>query len=254
MEALRAHAFGFLGAGEFDPWSEPVDRWLVQRARNGDGPVLILPTASAHEGEETFQMWANKGLEHYRTLGIPAEVVPIRTREDASKPELIARLDGASMVFFSGGNPARLAQVLSGTPFWTETVAALDDGLVYGGCSAGVAWLTETTFDSDSEDINAVWAPGLGYVRGTVFAPHWDTVDQWVPGATTFIAGSVKPGERLVALDEDTALVGDGRSWEVIGRSGIHVLEDGAWTSYRLGDAFQLELRIGPSEPAAAPA
>jgi hypothetical protein len=43
-----------LGSGEFDPWSEPVERWLLERSSNPDGPVLIFPTASAHEGDSTF--------------------------------------------------------------------------------------------------------------------------------------------------------------------------------------------------------
>jgi cyanophycinase len=244
-DGMRGRALGLLGAGEFDPWSEPVERWLLERARNADGPVLILPTASAHEGGETFSMWANKGLDHYRAIGVPAEVVPIKTREDAARPEFVARLQDASMVYFSGGNPARLTQVLNGTPFWTEVVAALDDGLSYAGCSAGVAWLTETTFDSDTESFDSVWAPGLGYVRGTLFAPHWDIVDTWIPGAKEFIAASVKPGDRLVAIDEDTALVGDGRSWHVMGRGGVYVLADGEWTTCWAGGTLDLELPIG---------
>jgi cyanophycinase len=248
VDALPGRAFGLLGAGEFDPWSEVVERWLLERARNVDGPVLILPTASAHEGEETFQMWASKGLEHYRALGVPAELVPIRTRTDAERPEIVAELEDAAMIFFSGGNPARLTQVLSGTPFWTEAVAAMDDGLAYGGCSAGVAWLSETTFDSDAQSFDSVWAPGLGYVRGTLFAPHWDIVDEWIPGAREFIVSAVKPGDRLVAIDEATALVGDGRAWRAMGRAGVHVLEDGAWTTHREGDAFEFDLRIGPTQ------
>jgi cyanophycinase len=248
VDGLPARAFGLLGAGEFDPWSEPVERWLLERARRADGPVLILPTASAHEGEETFQMWATKGLDHYRGLGIPAELVPIRTREDAGRPEFVDPLEGASMIFFSGGNPARLAQALGGTSFWTEAVAAIDDGLAYAGCSAGVAWLSETTFDSEAQSFDSIWAPGLGYVRGTMFAPHWDIVDDWIPGARDFIIAAVKPGDRLVAIDEATALVGDGRSWQVLGRAGVHVLEGGEWTLHGEGDAFELDLPIGPSQ------
>src|SRR2546425_4751050 len=94
-----------LGSGEFEPWTEPVDRWLLERA-TGDGTVLILPAASAPEGDGVFDMWANMGLTHYGRLGIPAEVVPLKTREDAERPELTERVSSASMVYFSGGNPA----------------------------------------------------------------------------------------------------------------------------------------------------
>jgi hypothetical protein len=68
-------SFAFLGSGEFDPWSEPVERWLLARSRNPSGPVLVCPTAAAHEGDESYDGWANKGLEHYRALGIAADVL-----------------------------------------------------------------------------------------------------------------------------------------------------------------------------------
>ncbi len=233
---------GFLGSGEFDPWSEPIERWLLARSRNPDGPVLVSPAAAAHEGEGIFDMWANKGLEHYRSLGIAAEVLPLKTREDASDDGLARRLDDASMIFFSGGNPARLAAILDGTPFWRALTRAMRTGLPYAGCSAGVACLTETTYDSDTTDTDSIWAPGLGHLRDALFGPHWDIVDTWVAGATEFIVASVRPGQAFVGLDEETAIVGDGERWEVIGRSKVHVLRDGAWARFVDGDTFELSL------------
>ncbi len=237
-------SYAFLGSGEFDPWSEPVERWLLERSRSHGGPVLVCPTAAAHEGDESYDGWANKGMDHYRAIGVPAEVLPLKTRDDASREDVIARLADASVIFFSGGNPARLTQVVLETPFWDALQAAILDGLPYAGCSAGVAYLTELTYDSDTQDLDSVWAPGIGYVRNALFAPHWDIVDTWIPGATEFISGSVKPGQTFIALDEETALVGDGRSWRVIGTAKIHVLRDGEWTRYADGDAFELPLEI----------
>ena len=105
-----------------------------------------------------------------------------------------------------------------------------------------MACLTETTYDSDTTDTDSIWAPGLGHVRDALFGPHWDIVDTWVPGATEFIVGSVRPGQAFVGLDEETAIVGDGERWEVIGRSKVHVLRDGAWARFVDGDTFELAL------------
>lgn len=233
-----------LGSGEFDPWAEPVERWLLERSRNPHGPVLVVPTAAAHEGDGSFDAWGEKGLAHYGEFQIPAEVLPLKTREDAQRDDLIARLDAASMVFVSGGNPARFTEVVRDTPFWDGLCLAIRDGLPYGGCSAGVACLTEVTYDSDVQDLDSVWAPGLGYVRNVLFGPHWDIVDTWIPGATEFIAGSIRDGQLFVGLDEETAMVGDGRRWTVMGRGGIHVLRGGRWSTYRHRDAFGLELPL----------
>jgi cyanophycinase len=233
--------WSLLGSGEFQPWSEAADRWLLSRA-NGDGSVLILPTASAPEGEDVFGRWASMGLDHFATLGIPARVVPLKGRADASDRDLVGSLDGASVVYFSGGNPAYLARTLEDTPFWDRLLERMIDGMGYAGCSAGVACLTETTFDSESQTFDAMYASGLGVIPRTVFAPHWDIVDSWIPGASDFIVGAVPDGFVFVGLDEDTAMLGDGGSWEVAGKSGIHVRRDGEWATYREGDRFELPL------------
>jgi cyanophycinase len=237
-------AMALLGSGEFDPWSEPVERWLIERSRRPDGTALVLPTAAAHEGEDSFQRWGSKGLEHFASLDLPADVLPLRVREDADRDDLVARLDDASLVFFSGGNPYRLARALDGSAFWTRLQELMAEGLPYAGCSAGVACLTVKTFDSEAEGPDGMWKAGLGFARGVVFGPHWDIVDTWIPGATTFIVSSVEPGDALVGLDEETAMVGDGASWNVIGRQQIHVLEDGTWRSFGAGDRFELPIGL----------
>ena len=237
-------SMALLGSGEFDPWSEPVERWLLERSSRPDGVALVLPTAAAHEGEDSFQRWGSKGLEHFASLGIPAEVVPLRTREDADRDDVVARLDDAALVFFSGGNPWRLGVALDGSAFWERLRTRMTEGLPYAGCSAGVACLTEKTFDSETDDPERIWKPGLGFVRRMLFGPHWDIVDTWIPGAREFIVAANDPGFGFVGLDEDTAIVGDGRTWDVIGRQRIHVLLDGAWTSYGPGDRFELPFEL----------
>jgi cyanophycinase len=233
--------WSLLGSGEFQPWSEPVDRRLVAEA-DGDGRVLILPTASAPEGKDVFERWGSLGLAHFSRLDISAEVLDLQSREDTNDPRLLARLDGASAVYFSGGNPAYLSATLAETDFLDALLKQLDRGMAYAGCSAGVACLNEITFDSDTTEMGEVWKPGLDLVPRSLFAPHWDIVDTWIPGARDFIIGSVSDGYTFVGLDEDTAMVGDGATWEVLGKSGIHVKNGDAWATYRDGDRFELAL------------
>ncbi|MCI4354661.1 MAG: Type 1 glutamine amidotransferase-like domain-containing protein, partial [Thermoplasmata archaeon] len=144
--------WALLGSGEFEPWCAEVDRWLLDRA-NGDGRVLVIPTASAPESDEVFDGWVAKGLDHYASLGIPAEAVQLRTREDAEREDLAAMLEGASVAFFSGGNPAYLSATLRGTSFWAALRAAKARGLGYAGCSAGIACLGSLAPDSDAIEV-----------------------------------------------------------------------------------------------------
>lgn len=233
--------WSLLGSGEFQPWSEPVDRRLVAEA-DGDGRVLILPTASAPEGKDVFERWGSLGLAHFSRLDIPAEVVDLKSREDTDDPRLLEKLEGASAVYFSGGNPAYLSSVLAESDFLEVLLKQLDRGMAYSGCSAGVACLNEITFDSATTEMGEVWKPGLDLVPRSLFAPHWDIVDTWIPGARDFIVGSVPDGYTFVGLDEDTAMMGYGSTWEVVGKSGIHVRVEGTWSTYRDGERFDLAL------------
>jgi cyanophycinase len=235
-------AYGLLGSGEFEPWSADVDRRLLEGA-TGDGSVLILPTASAKEGDRIFDGWASMGMEHFGTLGIPAEILPLKTREDASRPEFVARVTDASVAYFSGGNPAYLAATLTGTPFWSGLRRAQERGLAYVGCSAGVACLGDNAPDSDVERFrDGFWEPGLGVFHGVWFGPHWDALEGYVPGLSEFIVSSVPSGDTLFAIDERTAAVGDGTDWSVVGVGGVHVYRDGGWAHHAAGATFTCDL------------
>jgi cyanophycinase len=239
-------AMAFVGSGEFEPWGEPVDRWLLERARTGDGRVLILPTASAHEGDDVFDRWAQMGLDHYARLGIPSEVVSLKTRADAGDPEIVERLDHASLVYFSGGNPARLASVLAGTPFWGRLITLLGQGLAYAGCSAGVACLVDPAPDSDADPLGGdLWKPGLGLFADLMLMPHWDALDSYIEGFTGLVTRARPSGVTLIGIDEETAMVGDGSRWTVSGRGAIRVFDDEGHRVHGAGDAIELALRRG---------
>lgn len=212
--------------------------------RGRPGPILVLPTASAPEGDEVFDRWGRMGLEHYAGLGADAEVVPLKSREDAERADLASRLDVAGAVFFSGGNPGYLAATLAGTEFWGSVTANLDRGLAYGGCSAGIAALGERA--AWRLHRNAFWS-GLGVFPGSNLAPHWDAVDAYIPGLGDTLVAKLGSPSRLVAVDERTAIVGDGRRWSVLGAGGVHVLEGGAWTDHGSGTTFDLDLARQPT-------
>jgi cyanophycinase len=228
---------GLLGSGEFEPWAEEVDRRLLAEAR--EGPVLVLPTASAPEGDEVFDRWARLGLDHYGRQGIEAELLPVRTREDAGRLDLAGRIGEAAMVFLSGGNPSYLASVLDRTLCWRAILDGLATGLAYAGCSAGVAALGERTTWRHHRD---PLGPGLSLFPGTNFGPHWDTIDRYRPGQRERITAALGGGTRLVGIDERTALIGDGSRWSVAGAGRVHVLDDGRWSDHPAGDSFELML------------
>src|SRR5947199_339601 len=136
-------AIALLGSGEFEPWARPVDTWCAEQATSASERVLVVPTASAPEGNDVFERWGRMGVEHYDAIGLAPEVLELRNRADAQTTEIIDAVQGARLVFFSGGNPGYLAETLAGTPFWEAVVAAVTSGeAALGGCSAAAAWST----------------------------------------------------------------------------------------------------------------
>jgi cyanophycinase len=244
---VSLRAFGLLGSGEFQPWTVEFDQWLLNRA-DGDGTVAIAPTASAPEGGEVFERWGRTGVEHFAERGIEAVVLPLRVRDDASRPEVLEPLERVSLVYFSGGNPWYLAETLRDTPTWSTIARRLDEGLAFAGCSAGAAFLTERTFDSAEERVERVFKPGIGYARpGVLVGPHWNVVDDWMPGARELIASSVPADGILLGIEEDTGIVGDGEDWSVVGHHDVHVLRGGRWRRAGAGDLLDLPLFSPPS-------
>jgi cyanophycinase len=174
------------------------------------------------------------GLEHYEAMGLPARVVPVKTREDAEREDLAAELEGASMIFFSGGKPQHLAKVIDGTKTWDALGRALDRGAVYAGCSAG-ALVASQTRDQGGK---VGWVFGLGLVPNVSFGVHWDKV-KVIPGLRSFVMSRIPKGSWFVGLEERTAILGDGQRWAVHGVGGVMVRHAGETHVYREGQAFE---------------
>jgi cyanophycinase len=237
--------FALLGSGEFQPWSHEVDSWMLDRV-TGDGRVLIVPTASAPEGDEVYTGWADSGTEHFTESGVPCEVLDVRDRTDADDLGIVERVQGASVIYFSGGNPAYLAATLNGTALWKAVLDGLDRGMGYTGCSAGMASLGRKAPDSTVREFSpALWADGLRLFPRTWFGPHWNMLDHYIPGLVAHIDATVPADDLLIGVDEQTALVGDGERWQVIGVNAAHIRDGDGWNQYPSGESVAVNALRG---------
>jgi cyanophycinase len=226
--------FLLLGSGEFEPWSADVES-LALAGAVGDGSVAILPTASAAEGDRVFDRWGAMGLDHYAGTGVPAAVVPVKARDDAFREDLVDRVERASMIYFSGGKPTRLADVIRDTPLLAGILRAVDRGAVYAGCSAG-AMVASRARDADARR-GTSWLFGLGLVPHVSFGVHWDRAAR-VPGAQWWMTSRLPDDTWFVGIDERTAILGDGHRWTVHGRGAASVRYRDEHTPYRAGETF----------------
>ncbi len=225
--------------------------WCVERATAPTDRVLILPTASAPEGDETFEHWAGMGAEHYAALGLSPQVLPLRTREDASRSEIVDAVADSRLIFFSGGNPGYLAQTLRDTPFWEAVRDAIARGTALGGCSAGATAVGMVAPDVTSSkiDINDLkWVDGLPLFTRASIPTHFDAVESFFPGLRQLIFDSRPADAVLFGIDEDTAACGDGTQWTVLGKRAVTIVpaEGGDPIEHLSGSSVTCDLGLSP--------
>ena len=246
MGSAGSHGpLALVGSGEFTPAMEEVDHELL---RGRPSRVVFLPTAAALEGEERLRYWVELGNSHYHRLGVEAVPMMVRRREDAQDDDLAAQVGGAGLVYLSGGDPAFLADTLRETAVGAAIKRAWEAGAAVAGCSAGAMAMTEHA-PNIRDRVNPP-AAGLGFVTGVVVLPHFDRMEQWLPGATDLAIASAPPGFWVLGIDEDTAVVGGPVEWQVAGRQSAWLLRAGAERQhFRGGD----RLSTGITEPGSRP-
>ena len=227
--------FLLLGSGEFLPWSEEAERHALGLASRS-GSVCVFPTASAPEGDAVFARWAGMAADHYGSLGLPARLLEVKVRGDADNPDLIAAVDEASLLFFSGGNPMYLHETLDGTALLDAITRALAGGAVFAGCSAGAMVAGARAIRAGGPSFRSV---GLGLVPHVRFGVHWNRVPG-IPGLKRIMVAGMERTDSFIGVDEMTAIVGDGITWRVFGLGTAEVRRLGKRLRFRSGDEFSL--------------
>ncbi|HEY8756002.1 MAG TPA: Type 1 glutamine amidotransferase-like domain-containing protein [Candidatus Dormibacteraeota bacterium] len=224
-----------VGSGEFTPATADVDRALLDGRA---GRVVFLPTAAALEGDERIAYWVNLGRAHYARLGVDALPLMVMDRGDADRADLAAQVEGASLVYLSGGDPTYLAKTLVGTRVGAAISASWLQGGAVAGCSAGAIALTDTVPDIRRGSPSV---PGLALVQGMIVLPHFDQIERWMPGTIRLALDATPSGVHLVGVDEETAIVGGPRQWRVMGRRHAWVLTTADEPeSYAAGEVLSL--------------
>jgi cyanophycinase len=233
-----------VGSGEFLAVMAPVDAVLLagrpQRA-------VVLPTA-AREGDARMSYWLELGRAHFAAMGVEPVLLDVRTRAEADDPITAARLDGAGLVYLSGGDPHHLAATLRDSALWRAIVTAWQGGAALAGCSAGAMALTagapEVLVPPGAAPRPAAPHPrlanGLGLIGSLAVIPHYDQMERFRPGALEWFASWQPPGTTLVGIEEDTALVWSGGRWQVQGAGVVWLLDAAARARFAAGDEVAL--------------
>ena len=169
-----------VGSGEYLPQMRDIDCYLLESLNlNGRKPrVACLPTAAGKEGNTSVQRWLSMGVQHFTALGAQAEAVRIIDRPSANDSRWAPILEGADLIYFSGGDPSYLYETMKDTLAWRAAQRAWERGAIYAGCSAGAMILGKRmpTFRLVGTQ------EGFGLVPATYIVPHFDAIPGvWKP-------------------------------------------------------------------------
>jgi cyanophycinase len=209
-----------VGSGEYLPVMDDVERRLLA----GRAPRMVqLATAAAPEGPASLRYWRELGASAARRLDVEQVWVPVVDRASAQDAAMAAMVEGAGLIYLSGGSPPYLAATLRDTTVWAAIEASWRDGAALAGCSAGAMALTAHVPDPRHPFHPA--EVGLGAVPHVWVLPHFDRFMARLPADALRHLITAPSGVTVLGIDEDTALVGGPEAWEVHGRQSVWILD-----------------------------
>lgn len=229
-----------VGSGEYLPVMEAVDRYLLESLMiSGRKPrVVCLPTAAGKEGDYSVNRWSNMGIEHFERLGADVKALRIIDRISAENDEYESSLENADLIYFSGGDPGYLYQTMKDTCAWRAAQRAWQRGAIYAGCSAGAMILSKRM---PSFRISGT-QEGFGLFPVEFVIPHFDAIPGiWKPMLFA-LQKQLKKGQRMVGVDEDTALVGTlNGEWKAMGKGQVHIFTKDGSQIYQSGEIVPIQ-------------
>ncbi|HSD67544.1 MAG TPA: cyanophycinase [Vicinamibacteria bacterium] len=219
-----------VGGGDRPP--EAMARFVAW-AGGASARILVLPWASGEPkescdailGELKRHAPGEAGCGAHATLDAQGRAAPL---DAGRKTSTLRELSRATGIFFTGGDQARIMDVLADPELLAAVKARSAAGVVFGGTSAGAAVMSARMITGDGDftviDGEKVGVrPGLGLVEGVIVDQHFVRRQR---ENRLFGLVLMHPEERGVGIDEDTALlVTAGRYAEVVGK-GLVVLVD----------------------------
>lgn len=178
---------------------------------------LALIENAADTYAEGKRAWIDDNRAAIQSHNFDVEIIDIR-KYKGKLPELKDRLASKDVVWFGGGNTYYLRWLLKDTGLDKLLAELVEQGLVYGGGSAGaiVAGPTLRHFETadDPKDAPEVLYEGLGFTDSVV-VPHMDNAK--FASIIHAINDQLKSdGYKTVPLGDKQALVIDGKKRRVI--------------------------------------
>ena len=223
-----AGEIGLVGGEEFRTGCEEMDREIMRASGQEPARVVVIPTAAVTGPAKA----ANDGVVHFGSLGGDAVQLMVLDRSQADDPSFVEPSAGAGVVYFTGGSPDHLLETLRGSQLLKTILAAVDNGAVLAGSSAGAM-----VFGSYMRRPSAGgWVEALGIVPNLAVLPHHERQD---PEQTSRNLRAQAPaGLTVLGVDARTGCLGRPGQWRVVGSGKVTVYQGNQWTVYQAGESL----------------
>ena len=234
----------------------PDEIWdtFVGYAGGPGARIVVITNASGGEGD-----YHGTALEDLGSRVPEGQVTQLYLHDidEANDPALIAPLEEADGVFFTGGRQWRIAEVYLNTRAHRALNGVLERGGVIGGTSAGASIQGSFLWRGDTRgpDITVGdHTQGLGFMKCTVIDQHLSARHRDAD-LLPFIAAA--PSYVGIGIDESTAVLVERDSIRVLGRSKVALYLPGRETPLWLQAGESYDLRhpwpSGSGEASRAP-
>jgi cyanophycinase len=165
------------------------------------------------------------------------KVIPLRldSRDDANSDLAVGAIERATGVFFTGGDQLRITTVVGGSKVDSALHTRLAEGMILAGTSAGAAMMSGTMIlGGDSPGVTRAsvrTGPGLEFLPGVLIDMHFAERGRL---NRLLSAVALYPHELGLGIDEDTAILAEGDSFEVLGTGTVTVVDAGAAADIRV--------------------
>jgi cyanophycinase len=220
------------GAERYGPGGTEILRRFVGLAGGPAAELIVIATASAEPAvleAEYAALFTRLGAGRVRALRLD-------NRAQANEPAVVKALATATGVFFTGGDQLRITTVLGGTLADSALQRLVQTGtIVLGGTSAGAAMMSGTMIlGGDSPGVTRAsvrTGPGLEFLPGVLIDMHFAERGRL---NRLLSAVALYPHELGLGIDEDTAILAEGDSFEVLGTGAVTIVDAGAAADIRV--------------------
>lgn len=191
----------------------------------GTKAVLAVLTTATQEPEAVGREYR----KIFNRLGAgEVRVLDIATRDRADDPESSSIIEGATGIFFTGGDQLRITSTIGGTRVNQALSDAYRSGVVIAGTSAGASVMSGTMIVGGSGDVapkmNTLnMAPGMGLLEEVVIDQHFAQRGRL---GRLLAAVAHNPYILGIGIDEDTAVIVNPEArLEVIGSQTVTIID-----------------------------